>query len=451
MSEQRFNYQAYFDNVFKAADRMREIFEENGAHSPMYSYLDERLPKAESDDKIPERIATIRKLEAKFYEENPFHKLQSRTNFQIATNGAVGVIIYDDWLGSKETVAHLLQTPLGNVELDFVERSRNYPRESSRAMSKIGLSEFNFAQLCRNRAVTYACITQFPWNPAKTEQEELPSPIEPGEEGHSGEILPKEEAEAIFAKVLDNYKKGIHTPVYRGEVPFVIDEARLAREKAAREQAERDRQAREKAEREQTERERQAREKAQREQAERERQAREKATKEQAEKERQAREEKASAKKQEPVEKTPEPPSIAKQLNRPITTVGATVAAVSQPNNVREKMLIPPAESISIEKSAQQIQREENAELVVKLQSGEKLSEEKMQQLAIAHKKIPMISEKDARKRLGQYASVTNDDGSLIPERISKVFMYNIGVTDAQKKQIKAKLNLPQVVIEVKR
>lgn len=142
--------------------------------------------------------------------------------------------------------------------------------------------------------------------------------------------------------------------------------------------------------------------------------------------------------------------SVIVQVIRSAPAGAPVVAVADQPDGVREKMdLASPAQPAPAptEKSAVQLEREENFRLVKKLQKGETLSDAQMQQLARAHKRIQVISEKDARKRLGQYASVTDHNCQLIPEKIANIFLSGtIRITEAQKKEIKTLLKLPKVI-----
>lgn len=210
MSEQKFDYQAYFNDVFRVIERMQKVFEEKGAHSEVYARAEAFLKSKKPEMSEEERIKEIREMEKEIYKGFP--GLQSNTNFQIGTNGAIGVVIYDN-PHQNNTQILLLQTSLGNVDLSlYFDRASFYPGETGYAHRAIG-AEFNIAELAKNRCITYACITKLPWKPNTAE---LPSPEWPDME----RTMPKETVEAIYKTVLENYRNGIDIPVYIDDEGF---------------------------------------------------------------------------------------------------------------------------------------------------------------------------------------------------------------------------------------
>ena len=76
MSEERFDYQAYFDDIFRILATMEEIFEKCGA---FYQTRTEREPALlEEEPDMPEA---------------DFPALDEGGQYQIGTNGAIGLIM----------------------------------------------------------------------------------------------------------------------------------------------------------------------------------------------------------------------------------------------------------------------------------------------------------------------------------------------------------------------
>ncbi|MCL2355295.1 MAG: hypothetical protein FWC68_05490 [Oscillospiraceae bacterium] len=217
MDKQKFDYQAYFNDIFRILDRMNEVYNECGAPSMARKELELLYSTYKADVPEQERVEGINKLEEDFYRGYPV-SLQKQTNFQIKANGAIGVCTLDNPLQPGSLITHF-QTPLGNIDITtYTERDPNFLANNDAGNALLKAREFGCIETNRHRCAVEAFATRLPW------KQNLPAPEYRGFSPDAEKPMPKEEAEAIFTKVKENYINGITTPVYRGDVEFEIDD-----------------------------------------------------------------------------------------------------------------------------------------------------------------------------------------------------------------------------------